>query len=136
MTSVLEEKDAIREMFASYCFYTDTGQFEKSANQFTEDGEWDGGPIGHERGRANILGFFKRGVETSTRLRHSVSNISITVDGNQASAISYVQVLGIDQPTPSVLFSGIYLDKLVKHNGRWLFRQRKVRTNFADAGEL
>jgi len=133
MTSVLEDKAAILELFAKYCFYTDACQFEKNANLFTEDCEWDGGPLGCYRGRANFMAFFKSG--PAPKLRHSVSNIHIAVDGEEARAISYVQVLDTEPPTPVIAFFGIYIDHLVKLDGRWLFKQRKARTDFSEAGE-
>jgi SnoaL-like domain len=136
MTSMLEDKDAIREMFAQYCFYTDSGQFEKYVNLFTEDCDWDGGPFGHHQGRANLLAMLKQGGDTATKLRHSTTNSLITINGNEARAISYVQVLGVGEPAPVIFFAGIYLDYLIKQNGRWLFKQRKLRTDFSEARNL
>jgi hypothetical protein len=37
----LEEKDAIREVLAEYCFRLDDGRFADMAALFTEDGTWD-----------------------------------------------------------------------------------------------
>ena len=36
MASQLEEKDAIRDVMSSYCFYVDSGEFEKFAELFTD----------------------------------------------------------------------------------------------------
>jgi hypothetical protein len=134
MTSILEDKDAIREVFAQYCFYTDSGQFEKYVDLFTEDCDWDGGPFGRHQGKASLLAMLKQDRDTATKLRHSTTNSVITVNGDESRAISYVQVLGIGEPTPVIFFAGIYLDHLVRQNGRWLFRQRKLRTDFSEAG--
>jgi len=131
MTTVLEDKDAICDILARSCFYSDTCQFEKNANLFTEDCEWDGGAAGHQKGRANVMAFFKLGAEP--KFRHCVSNIQITIDGDEAHAISYLQVLSIREPVPVIIFSGIYLDHLVRRDGRWLFKLRKVRADFAEA---
>jgi len=40
------------------------------------------------------------------KVRHTVSKISVTVEGNEASAVSYVQVPSPGDPTPAILFSG------------------------------
>lgn len=133
MTSILEEKDAIREMFAKYCFYTDSGQFEKYAALFTEDCDWDGGPFGRQQGRANLLAMLKSGGDASTKMRHHNTNIVIEVNGSEARATSYVTVYGVAEQTPVIFFVGTYFDHLVKQNGRWMFKQRKIRTDFADA---
>ena len=39
--SLLEEKDAIREVLAEYCFRLDGGDYDGMAALFTEDGTWD-----------------------------------------------------------------------------------------------
>ena len=41
MTSQLEEKDAIREVMAEYCFRLDNDRYAEVAALFTEDGTWD-----------------------------------------------------------------------------------------------
>ena len=38
--SALEEKDAIREVLAQYCFALDDGRFADMAACFAEDGTW------------------------------------------------------------------------------------------------
>ena len=38
MLSAIEEKDAIREVLAEYCFRLDDGRFAEMAALFTEDG--------------------------------------------------------------------------------------------------
>ena len=41
MPTAFEEKDAIREVLAEYCFRLDDGQFAEMAALFTENGTWD-----------------------------------------------------------------------------------------------
>ena len=41
MPSALEEKDAIREVLAEYCFRLDGGDYDGMAALFTADGTWD-----------------------------------------------------------------------------------------------
>jgi len=41
MATALEEKDAIREVLAEYCFRLDGGQFSEMGALFTADGTWD-----------------------------------------------------------------------------------------------
>lgn len=133
MPSTLEDKDAIRELFAKYCFYTDSGQVEKYCALFIEDCDWDGGPFGRQQGRANLLAMLKSGGDAATKLRHHTTNLVVEVNGNEARATSYVTVYGVGEQTPGIFFVGIYFDHLVRQNGRWLFKQRKIRTDFADA---
>lgn len=133
MSTLQEDKDAIRETMARYCFYTDSGQFEKYAELFVEDCDWDGGPFGRQQGRANLLAMLKAGGEASTKMRHSTTNIVIDVRGHDAFATSYVTVLGVGGETPLVFFAGCYIDHLVRLDGRWYFKQRKIRTDLSEA---
>src|SRR2546430_63460 len=41
MPTAVEEKDAIREILAEYCFRLDDGRFAEMAALFTENGTWD-----------------------------------------------------------------------------------------------
>ena len=41
MSSALEDKDAIRELLADYCYKLDAGQKEAMAALFTPDGTWE-----------------------------------------------------------------------------------------------
>jgi hypothetical protein len=41
MPTALEDKDAIREVLAEYCFRLDGGDFTGMAALFTADGVWD-----------------------------------------------------------------------------------------------
>jgi hypothetical protein len=135
MSSIQDEKTAILEVFARYCFYTDLGRAEDYANLFTEDCDWDGGPFGRQQGRANLLAFIKQGAG-ATALRHHNTNIVIDVNGNEARAASYVTVYGVAEQTPVIFFVGCYIDHLVKRDGRWYFKQRKIRTDLSEATHL
>ena len=41
MPGMLEEKDAIRELLAEYCFRLDSGWFDGMAALFAENGTWE-----------------------------------------------------------------------------------------------
>jgi hypothetical protein len=53
MPTAVEDKDAIREVLAEYCFRLDDGHFAEMAALFTEDGTWDTA-FGEATGRAAI----------------------------------------------------------------------------------
>jgi uncharacterized protein (TIGR02246 family) len=56
MPSALDEKDAIREVLAQYCFALDDGKFAEMAACFTEDGTWHTA-FGKATGRKAIAEF-------------------------------------------------------------------------------
>ena len=53
MPTAVEDKDAIREVLAEYCFRLDNDRFADMAALFTEDGTWDTA-FGKATGRAAI----------------------------------------------------------------------------------
>jgi hypothetical protein len=53
MPTAVEDKDAIREVLAEYCFRLDDGRFAEMAALFAEDGTWDTA-FGKATGRSAI----------------------------------------------------------------------------------
>ncbi len=127
MSSVLEEKDAIRELLARYCFHFDNGEFEQWLSLFTDDGAFDLGARGRFQGR-DALRRFLRVVPLSNgspMIKHCVMNSIVDVTGDRATARSYVVVLrGGDALALSV--AGRYEDQLTKQGGDWRFLERKA----------
>src|SRR5438874_11468820 len=84
MPSALEEKDAIREVLAEYCFRLDAGRYEDMAALFTADGTWDTA-FGKATGHAGIAALARdiraRAGGNRPRGIHLVTNIVIAVNG-------------------------------------------------------
>src|SRR6266702_920036 len=91
MPTVIEEKDAIREAMAEYCFRLDGARYDDMAALFSEDGTWDTA-FGKATGRAEIAGLARdirvRAGDSRPRAMHLVTNIVITLDGESAEARS------------------------------------------------
>ena len=136
--SILEEKEAIRDLLSAYCFHVDDCEFDKFAGLFAEDAIFEPGPQGKYQGRKAIRDFIAsvvpRAGEGPAR-KHCTMNHLIIVNGSEATANSYIVVLreadggGI---IPSL--AGRYEDLLVKQNGAWRFKVRKI--HFDIVGEL
>ena len=132
MTSVLEDKEAIRELLYRYCYGTDTGDVEGWVGGFTEDCEWDGGPFGACKGKGEMRAFYAQGGDAARSMRHLTLNTIIDVQGDRARAVSYVVVLGVSPEGTSIFFSGFYDDALVRTGDRWRIRRRKLRPDMAE----
>jgi len=129
MASVLEEKDAIHETIAEYCFHFDGGEFDKWVDLFTDDGVFDAGRMGVQKGKDALRAFLRniRLTNGSPMMKHCVMNEIIKVNGNEAAAKSYIVV--VRAKGEGALVNGIagrYEDQLVKQGDRWLFKNRKV----------
>ena len=127
MATVLEEKDAIRELMAQYCFCFDKGEFDGWLDLFTPDGAFDLGAMGRFGGRESLHKFLKSLPLTNglPMMKHCVINSIVAVDGERATAKSYVVVIrGGEQLAVSV--AGRYEDRLTKTASGWRFAERKV----------
>jgi ketosteroid isomerase-like protein len=129
MASVLEEKDAIHETIANYCFHFDGAEFDKWVDLFTDDGVFDAGAMGVQKGKDALRAFLKniRLTNGSPMMKHCVMNEIIKVNGDEATAKSYIVV--VRSKGEGALVNGLagrYEDQLVKQEDRWLFKNRKV----------
>jgi ketosteroid isomerase-like protein len=127
MASVLEEKDAIRELLARYCFHFDNGEFDAWLDLFTPDGIFDLGTRGRFAGRESLQKFLKSLPLTNglPLMKHCVLNSIVDVVGDHATAQSYVVVVR-DGDVLAVSVAGRYYDSLAKTGGGWRFTERKV----------
>ena len=135
MTSAIEEKDAIREVLAEYCFRLDGGRFDEMAALFAADGTWDTA-FGAATGRAAIAQLARdirarrteeRAADSRPRAIHLVTNVAIALDGRERAQVrSNWTVVQNSSEGPKIGSGGAYADEMVKEGGRWLFRIRKI----------
>jgi hypothetical protein len=125
--SDLAEKDAIRELMAEYCFRLDNDRFAEMAALFTADGTWDTA-FGKGTGQAGIEALVRRirGSGPRARVIHHVTNIVIRLEGASAKCFSNWVTVENSAQGPRIGSAGSYSDDVVKQDGRWLFRYRKI----------
>jgi ketosteroid isomerase-like protein len=128
MSAVLESKDAIRELMATYAMALDACRFADVAACFAADGEWTT-DYGAARGPAEIARFIAGIVPVKgegPQRKHYITNIIIKVDGDTASAISdYLIVRESDNGLMPVM-GGTYKDKFVKTSAGWRFARKEL----------
>ena len=128
MATTLEEKDAIREVMARYCFALDGGKFDDMAALFTEDGTWQTF-FGKATGRKAIAEFaagLRAHRTENPRAIHHVTNIVIALDGDTAKVRSNWTTVQNSPEGPKIGSGGAYDDDMVKIGGEWLFRYRTI----------
>ena len=134
MANEESDKNAIRELLATYCFHLDNYRFTEMAALFTEDGTWDTA-FGKGTGHAGIVAQAESiGTPGAARPRrvHLTTNIVIALNGDTATAQSNWSVIQNSASGPKIGSAGAYQDTLVKQNGRWLFQYRKIDRFIAD----
>lgn len=129
MPTAVEDKDAIREVMAEYCFCLDDGRYDDMAALFTEDGTWDTA-FGAATGRAAIAelagNIRARAGADRPRAAHLVTNVVIALDGAHARVHSNWMVMQNSPTGPKLGSGGAYADEFVQRDGRWLLRYRKI----------
>jgi SnoaL-like protein len=123
------DRDAVRELLAQYCFRLDDGRFAEIAELFTEDGTWDTA-FGKAVGRAAIADLARslrlRAGPDRPRAVHLVSNISVALTGERATARSNWMVMENAPGGPKIGSGGAYFDELTKASGAWRFHYRRI----------
>jgi hypothetical protein len=127
--TAIEDKDAIRELMAEYCFRLDEGRYDDMAALFTEDGTWDTA-FGEAGGRAAIAKLAAdiraRAGADRPRAAHLVTNIVIALEGERAQVRSNWMVMQNSPDGPRIGSGGAYRDEIVRRDGRWLFHYRTI----------
>jgi uncharacterized protein (TIGR02246 family) len=125
--SDLAEKDTIRELMAEYCFRLDSDRPAELATLFTTDGTWDTA-FGKGTGRDGIEALVRniRGTAPRPRAIHHVTNLVIKLDGATAKCFSTWMTVQNSEHGPKIGSAGSYTDDLVRQDGQWLFRYRKI----------
>ncbi|HEX3861015.1 MAG TPA: nuclear transport factor 2 family protein [Stellaceae bacterium] len=131
MPTAVEDKDAIREVLAEYCFRLDGGRFDDMAALFTEDGTWDTA-FGKAEGRTAIAGLSRdlrtRAGDNRPRAIHLTTNIVIRLaaNGESADVQSNWTTIQNSPEGPKIGSAGGYIDQMVKRGGQWFFHYRKI----------
>ena len=131
----LEAEKQIRETLHNYSHTIDYGPGERWANAvFTSDGVFDvftvdGRPIHKENGRAELDAYLETKKLPPVQYdKHLIFSPLIAVDGDEATVESYFVCFDDISDQPRIFVFGRYSDKLVKENGRWLFKERLAET--------
>ena len=135
----LEDREAIRELQATYCFLVDDERFEELVEScFAEDARCDFRLVdsgldpllaeGHEQ----IHAFFENAVAGLLReMSHTVHNQRIALDGDRASAECYFELTAIDASSgEAVMGGGRYVDRYRRLRGAWRFEERRAEIRF------
>jgi hypothetical protein len=130
-----DDHEAIRQLLARYNFAIDLGDVEGWADCFLPDGAFecsglpDGSPIGGRHvGRDALVAYARThfGINKG-RARHWNWNLLVEGDGDEATMRSYLGAYSSGQGDRAKLrATGIYEDRLRRHDGRWLFAERHV----------
>lgn len=122
-----EDRLQIQELLHRYCHSLDHGRWSEFAALFTDDCRLDLSQVlGLYEGQAGVRQFADVIAATNLFMRHLVTNIVIEGTGDRARAHAYVIAITGPAGTKPQQATGLYEDDLVKQNGRWLLRSRRL----------
>lgn len=122
---VLESKDAIRELTASYCFAVAEDRGADIVAMFTADGVFK--TRGRDFAGTEALTEMYSGIGNEATPKPYIQNHVIEVDGNTATGRCGVEIRMVHKGE-SYTVAGHYFDTYRRENGRWLFAERDFRT--------
>lgn len=138
MAGYADDRAEIENLSNRYMVAVDAGDIETVMSTWADDGvlEWVNGV---EHGKAAIRKAMSNfggarevnipeGATSRPRTHHQIINHVIDVHGDTATTIAYWFAMTNNTPQHDVqlLYFGHYEDQLVKRNGHWLFKVRKV----------
>ncbi len=136
---LIEDREQIRELAATYCFLIDDGRFDELVDRcFTADASCDyrgmrGGlaPI-VARGSADIRNFLTAVLPgLLSEMVHTIHNHRITIEGERATGNLYFRMTAVDCATgDDVVAAGRYFDRYRQAGGRWRIETRNARIFF------
>ncbi len=126
----VEDIAVITKMVADYNHMIDSGQAEAWADLFTDDGQFDPGLMPAIAGRAALVEFASGLPVMIPGARHHITNLSVDVDGDRATATAYLQLwMKGEDGSASLAMSGIYDDELVRTATGWRFSKRAMKAD-------
>lgn len=133
------DRALIENVSNRYMVAVDAGDIDTVMSTWAEDGvlEWvygtEHGKTAIRKAMSGFVGGAARdpvpaGANSRPRTRHQIINHVIDVDGDKAKTIAYWFAFTNKTPQKDVqiLYFGHYEDELVRVDGKWLFKHRRV----------
>ena len=125
----VEDELAIHNLMVSYGFAADTGDAERVAERFAEEGVYDVEGVSTMEGREGVKGMILGPNHQSLipNCGHTVGPLAVKVDGDKAVAIGYSRTYSrIGDEIKLWRLAYNYTD-LERRDGRWQILRRKNR---------
>lgn len=121
----LADLEAIRDLARRYAHHVWQKQPLQAVALFARDGVMDLGPDGRIEGSERLRAVYGEKVGGDTLLQPYVHNHVITLEGDTASGVCYLD-LRCRRDGQSLIGAGFYEDRYVREDGEWKFAARRL----------
>ena len=132
-----EDRQDISELLVRYATGIDRRDWPLFRTVFTDDCELDYGEIGAWKGVEAVADFMEKVHALAGHTLHRTSNQAITVDGDKATARTYIDALIMAGDNKSgVNAIGFYDDEILRTDDGWrIARRRYTQVRISTVGE-
>ncbi len=126
----MDDETQISVTLSAYSKLLDDGHFEPWSDLFTEDARLSF-PGRDAEGRDAIRVLMEKVQPDGARGKHMTANSTVEVDGDTATGTTDYLFVRAGAEGIDIVSAGRYHDTLVRENGKWRFRERRI--TFLDA---
>lgn len=126
----LEDLEEIRGLRMRYHYCVNEHIYAQAAEIHTEDAFVSFGKLAEARGKAEIAALYERLENNVTLIRQFPCQPIVTLDGDRASAVCYLDARYAQQGT-SIIAAVTYFDQYVRTPEGWRMSEMIVRVDFA-----
>ena len=120
----MTDRDEIVALTIRYATAIDSEQYEMLSTVFTADADLDYGEVGHWTGAAEVTEFMDLAHRGAANTLHRMSNQIVDVNGDAATARTYVDALILGPDGSGVNAIGYYDDELGRTGDGWRISKR------------
>jgi len=121
----IEDIKILKRTYAKHC--DDNYDPDGIASCFTEDGVWDGGPLGYAEERSGIREFFANTPNLVVFAVHYTTNPIIEIDGDSAKGTWYLwQPMVVATGDQAMWLSAHYNEIYKRIDGKWLIERLAI----------
>ena len=120
----MTDRDEIVALTVRYATAIDSRQYGLLSTVFTEDADLDYGEVGKWTGAAEVTEFMDLAHAGAANTMHRMSNQVVDVNGDSATARTYVDALILGPDGSGVNAIGFYDDELVRTADGWRISKR------------
>ncbi len=123
----------ITNLYARYNLASDAGEADEYADCFTPDGTLEG--LRMTQGRETLRAYKLKEKAARSNLYRQHWNGSLHLERADAQTVHgrcyFMAFNGVPEQAPAMSHCGTYHDVIVKFEGRWRFKSRRIQYNFA-----